>query len=187
MADSRLCSIDGCGKPHDAGGYCRPHYYRLKRYGDPLRGIAPHGKPMNFIRDIAIAYQGDDCLTWPFGKTERGYGSIWLDGQMRSVSRYICELVNGPPPTPKHQAAHSCGKGHLSCCTPRHLRWATRIENQADKVRHGTSLVCLSDEDVHAIRALRGIKPLREVAAIYGAHLATIWKIQKGKARRSVT
>ncbi|MEO0781918.1 MAG: hypothetical protein AAFZ46_09180, partial [Pseudomonadota bacterium] len=32
----RICSVDRCGKPHDSSGYCSTHYYRFKRYGDPL-------------------------------------------------------------------------------------------------------------------------------------------------------
>lgn len=32
----RLCTVDGCENKHVARGYCRTHYYRFKRYGDPL-------------------------------------------------------------------------------------------------------------------------------------------------------
>lgn len=32
----RTCSIDGCKRPHEAVGYCKPHYQRLHIYGDPL-------------------------------------------------------------------------------------------------------------------------------------------------------
>lgn len=31
----RLCSIDGCSRPHVAKGYCNPHYIRWKASGDP--------------------------------------------------------------------------------------------------------------------------------------------------------
>ena len=30
---SKICSI--CGKPHRAKGYCRKHYVRYFKYGDP--------------------------------------------------------------------------------------------------------------------------------------------------------
>lgn len=33
---SRTCSISGCGKIHEAKGFCHSHYHRFKRYGDPL-------------------------------------------------------------------------------------------------------------------------------------------------------
>lgn len=34
----RICSVDGCEKPHEAHGFCPMHLYRYHRYGDPLGG-----------------------------------------------------------------------------------------------------------------------------------------------------
>ena len=34
----RTCSVDGCGKPHAAKGFCYSHWERWKRHGDPLAG-----------------------------------------------------------------------------------------------------------------------------------------------------
>jgi len=45
---ARLCSVEGCGKVHLSLGYCRAHYGRYKRYGDPLAGGVtpkPRGVP----------------------------------------------------------------------------------------------------------------------------------------------
>jgi len=40
----KLCSIEGCGREHDAKGFCRSHYKRWKLHGDPLIvKQAPHG------------------------------------------------------------------------------------------------------------------------------------------------
>lgn len=30
------CLVKGCPEPHDSKGFCSDHYYRWKRYGDPL-------------------------------------------------------------------------------------------------------------------------------------------------------
>ncbi len=35
MADKRICSIEGCGKPHKGRGYCEMHLLRYRKYGDP--------------------------------------------------------------------------------------------------------------------------------------------------------
>lgn len=134
---TRFCTVDGCDKAHQAKGLCGAHYMRLFRHGDPLGGGTSPGEPQEFYRNIVLPYAGKDCLTWPFSRNAAGYGRIWVDGGMRTVSRRVCEEVNGPPPTPKHEAAHSCGKGHLACVTKGHLSWKTPKENCADRIIHG--------------------------------------------------
>ena len=32
----KICLISGCGRKHEARGYCRNHYRRFRMYGDPL-------------------------------------------------------------------------------------------------------------------------------------------------------
>jgi len=78
---------------------------------------------------------GDDCIEWPFGKT-RGYAVLRVHGRTVIISRHVCEKHNGPAPSVNHQAAHNCG--NRSCVNPTHIRWATRLENEADKIIHGT-------------------------------------------------
>jgi len=50
------------------------------------------------------------------------------------VARLVCEEVYGPPPTPKHHAAHATPNGCIGgvCVSPHHIRWATPSENQQD-------------------------------------------------------
>ena len=85
-------------------------------------------------------YDGEDCLHWPFATAGRGYGVIMICRKSTYVHRIMCEHRHGPPPTKKHEAAHSCGNGHLACVNPKHLTWKTRTENMADKVAHGTHI-----------------------------------------------
>ncbi|WP_170790783.1 HNH endonuclease [Ruegeria lacuscaerulensis] len=54
----------------------------------------------------------------------------------RLVNRIVCEAFHGPPPSPKHQAAHN--NGDPSDNRAENLRWATPAENTRDKYRHGT-------------------------------------------------
>ncbi len=91
-----------------------------------------------FWQGIA-AIDSDDCLYHGHGTTSHADGYLlatMADGTRETVSAAICRYVNGPRPSPKHQAAHNCG--HANCIAPRHLRWATAKENAADKQRHGT-------------------------------------------------
>ncbi|MER9355525.1 HNH endonuclease [Mesorhizobium sp. M0514] len=86
-----------------------------------------------------VGWKGDGCLTFPFGCNSAGYGQIRVGGRKGYAHRWMCEAIHGPAPTPEHEAAHSCGKGHEACVHPDHLRWATGQENMADRVQHGTA------------------------------------------------
>jgi len=140
VATDQVCKIDSCGKPVKARGYCENHYRRFLRHGDPLAGPQAKGAALEWSR-TAARYEGDDCLIWPFHRHKAtGYGRTNWNGKPAIASRVICEIAHGPPPTPRHQAAHSCGSAHEGCVSPRHLRWATVKENNADKLIHGTLL-----------------------------------------------
>lgn len=138
MAEKSVCSIPGCGKSRHSSTMCGMHYMRWKRYGDPLHGKTPHGEPQRYFREVVLSYDGENCLTWPYGRDPGGYAQFNWGGRKRKVHRIVCEEVNGDAPTDTHEAAHECGKGHLGCVSPRHLSWKTRAENEADKKRHGT-------------------------------------------------
>lgn len=36
-----VCSVEGCGNPHSARGWCHTHYGRWRRHGDPLAAVNP--------------------------------------------------------------------------------------------------------------------------------------------------
>ena len=106
MATPRICSIEGCGKPVQGRGWCSLHYQRWRFHGDPLRcRHTPKGDLERYYRDVVLTHDGDECLVWPYGTQPNGY-AVW---DKQCVSRMVCEEENGPPPTPEHDAAHSCG------------------------------------------------------------------------------
>jgi hypothetical protein len=188
MANSRLCSIPDCGKSHYANGYCSSHNHRFRKHGDPLGGRAPNGESLRFIHEVAIFHTGDECLAWPFCKISDGYGTIRIDGKAAYAHRYICELVRGTPPTPEHEAAHSCGKGHEGCISPIHLDWKTTAQNQADRLEHGThnrgerhGLSKLVEAEAREIIALKGVETQRKLAKRFGVSQPTISEIHAGK------
>lgn len=154
-AYKRSCSIDGC-----------------KRFTRRHRGYTPYvlcDVHLNawrdrWIQDIALkSTDFETCLVWPFSRNNRGYGHLRIDRHNMLASRYICMLFYGPPPTPNHQAAHSCGRGNKGCVNPLHLRWATPKENNDDKKLHGTHIgkrtkLGLSFIDDDAVRRIRRLK-----------------------------
>lgn len=184
----KICSIEGCGRPRDARGYCKRHYMRLRSHGDPIGGALTRGHVQEYYKHVVLNYDGDDCLIWPFYRNEKGYAK-WTrsPSQTRLVSRMVCEDVYGPAPTERHQAAHSCGKGHEGCVTKKHLRWALPTENEADKLLHGTDNrgersghSVLAQEQVAEILALQGVVSIVEIAEKYGVSVGTIWDIFAG-------
>jgi DNA-binding transcriptional regulator YiaG len=116
-------------------------------------------------------------------------------GELHHAHRFMCELVHGSPPTPRHQAAHSCNV--RSCINHRHLSWKTQAENEADKKIHGTAgrakgnRTKLSHSTIEFIRAMKGMISQEELAMQLGLPYATIRYWQKtthdplppGKAR----
>lgn len=186
MATSRLCSIEDCGKPHAGRGYCWAHYERLMSHGDPLGGGTSKGELLRWIHDVALHHTGNECLIWPYGR-RRGYGKLRVDGKLSDAHRYLCQLAHGDPPTPEHEAAHSCGNGDHGCVNPNHLDWKTRIENMADKLVHGTHTrgernvqAKISEADAREIIALRGKALQKHIAKRFGISIAYVGKIQRG-------
>lgn len=184
----RICSIPGCGKRHKALGWCVPHYRRHLRYGDPVGGGTPNGEPLKFFREVVLPYEGNKCLKWPYSNV-RGYGEVTIDGKHRLVTRLACEERNGPPPTPDHEAAHSCGNGHKRCCTKRHLSWKTHAENMADMVAHGTSLrgennprAKITVAGAARVRELKGIMSQRAIAVKFRISQQQVSNIHVGKS-----
>jgi hypothetical protein len=54
----------------------------------------------------------------------------------RSVHRLVCEAFHGPQPAGK-ECAHNNGNARDN--RPNNLRWASKTENAADRVLHGTA------------------------------------------------
>lgn len=141
-----------------------------------------------FFEETVLAYDGDECLIWPYSKSSHGYGQLLRNGRLQYVSRMACEEANGPPPTAEHQAAHSCGKGHLGCVAKRHLSWKTRSENEMDKVEHGTSnrgerhgMSKLTSEEVLEIRRLEGLVSRADIARMFNVSARQVLDIHKRK------
>lgn len=96
--------------------------------------------------------------------TDLSYLAVTLTDRERGtkkhllVHRAVAYAFIGPQPSPKHQIAHRDGDRTNNRAS--NLRWATGIENQDDRIVHGTSnrgsrhgMSKLTEADVRAIRA----------------------------------
>lgn len=140
-----------------------------------------------------------------------GYEAVSLtrDGKLyrRLIHRMVCAAFHGDPPSPMHQVAHCDGTRQNNRAD--NLRWATRAENMADCLIHGTRATGkkhgrttkpdktprgeqhghakLTAEDVAAIRAASRAPGIgRALADRYGVCPATISLIRSGATWKHV-
>lgn len=157
----------------------------------------PRGAALAFYRNVVQSHeQRAECILWPFARNERGYAVF---GKRRGllntclVSRLVCMEVNGPPPSSKSEAAHTCGDGHGGCINPRHLEWKTSKQNKDDQIIHGTrnkgernGHARLTVSQVRQIRSLVKAHPQRAVADMFGVDQSHVSNIVRGKQWRHV-
>lgn len=188
------CKVSGCDKNshHDAAGrrgLCVMHYRRLQAHGD-VTITKRHDKPtLDWINEHA-SHESDECLKWPFAIGADGYGRVHMPnvGHMTTASRLMCIVAHGNPPTSKHEAAHSCGKGNEACTNPKHIYWATPTQNQRDRVAHRTSnrgerqwKAKLTECAVIKIRALLESTSQAEIARMFDVDASVISDIKRKK------
>jgi hypothetical protein len=117
----------------------------------------------------------------------------------RGVHALVCEAFHGPKPSPKHQVAHFPDRNPLNN-TVGNLRWATALENHADRRIHETTFpgeknyfAKLTEQDVRDIRRLyRPGRPChpgnqRELAERFGICAPHVGSIANGKAWAHIT
>ena len=144
--------------------------------------IAEKGACAQFIFDH-LGHDGDECLLWPYGKSNKGYGLAVINGKQKTASRWMCILAHGKPIGDRNEAAHNCG--NPACVNPKHLRWATHKENMADRMLHGTENIGenngktrLTADDV---RYIRSAPPhLEPLCKKFGMNKHGISKIRSG-------
>lgn len=193
MADKfRACSVPGCngnahGSRHGSKGYCSKHYQKFRAHGNPLGVRTEDGEPMRFYLNVALCHESDDCLLWPYSKDRGGYGCLYKDGRVQGTHRVLCIDAHGEPPTPEHEAAHSCGNS--LCCNPKHLSWKTPLENSSDKLLHGThnrgersGKSKLTEEQVREIKSLKGQISGYRLSKKFGVRSGTIDAIFSGRS-----
>lgn len=189
MRKRNICVIPDCGKFVHSYGLCGMHNMRLRRYGSPdVIKHFPKGAAEAFLVST-LSMDTDECIPWPFTRGTNGYGIVSTPQFSTTASREACFRKHGAPPSPKHEAAHSCGNGHNGCVNWKHLRWATTVENMADKRIHGThgigtlhSQAKLTEQQVLEIRRLCSEGAVqRHIVQQFGVAGSTVYGITKRK------
>lgn len=187
----RKCAAEGCDLKYHAKGYCSKHHSRLRRYGDlTTTKRSANGAYMAWLTEHVRFDDAVSCLTWPFAKVSNGYcAGVILEGRRQQAHRAMCILAHGPPPFTDAQAAHSCGKGNKACVNPHHLRWATRLENENDKVIHYAGRVFGTQKltDKQVLEIFLDPRPYKTIAPDFGISASYVTAIKHKYARAAVT
>lgn len=129
------CSIPECSLPSRSRGWCRAHYTRWQRYGDPLaaRPKGPRPRPVTerFWSHVnkagpipPLRPELGNCWVWT-GATCEGYGQFNA-GRTTLAHRFAWEQEHGPIPAGL-TLDHQC---HTPACVRVvHLRFATNKQN----------------------------------------------------------
>lgn len=145
---AKTCTVDDCGRPHNARGYCFGHYDRWKKLGHPDvdRPLNTHVPPSasmaeRLARRIPEGLSDDECWPWRGAlggrkhKTGTGYGKFTVNGRQYDAHRVSWELHNKRPIAVGYQVLHNCD--NPLCINPRHLDIGTNEDNMTDMQRKG--------------------------------------------------
>jgi hypothetical protein len=134
---AKPCAVDGCKKLSVSRGWCRAHYLRWRRLGDPLAaGVI--GAPRQPVEPRFLARLGEPnergCREWQGARQPTGYGEITVNGKSATTHRLAWELAHGPIPTGMC-VCHHCD--NPPCCEPSHLFLGTHKDNMQDAAKKG--------------------------------------------------
>jgi len=122
--EERTCSIDGCAKPSRCRGWCKMHYWRWKRRGDPRKGRPQRDVGERLMSHVRIDPSG--CWVWVAALNHKGYGLMSWQGRTRPAHRVSYELLRGPL-VEGLEIDHLCR--NRACVNPDHLEQVTSQVN----------------------------------------------------------
>ena len=120
------CSIEGCEKSHSAKSYCRMHYTRFRRHGDPtFTKVEMHGLHRLFNKEYAVWIAMKDRCNNPNNKFYKDYGGRGIEvceEWTHSFKRFMEDMGPKPEGYSIDRTDNDSGYSPDNCC------WATMKE-----------------------------------------------------------
>ena len=185
----RLCGIGGCGRKHEARGWCKKHYLRWKSHGDPLktkRNMEP--VTWEYMLSCSAIDEETGCIEWQLHTNYYHYGQVHVNGKHEQTHRVSYRLNVGDI----HDGVSVCHHcDNPPCINPDHLFLGTQKDNMRDAgnkgrmqrgEKHHNSK--LTRKDVIAIRKNNGTH--KQIGKIFCVSGSVISEIKSRKAWRHV-
>lgn len=192
------CSVDACYRPAHTRGWCKLHYIRWTRHGDPLTVLTPiqqppqRGMPLMDRLWLRTHETPSGCWEWHGSADGYGYGLIKIGAVRHRTHRAAWIATHGPIPNGL-VVCHRCD--NPPCWRPAHMFLGTNADNAADmkaKLRSASGehhpWAKLTDEQVRTIReryAAGGITQ-PQLATEYGIHNSQVSRIIRRITWRAV-
>jgi len=146
--DTRLCTIEGCEKPHFGRGWCSMHYARWRRSGttDASKKLTSSERFWDKVDAFGV------CWEWTGAKQSddpSDYGVFGIGGKNIGAHRFAWENLVGPIPE-GFVIDHLCR--NKPCVNPDHLEPVTPGEN----IRRGALPFIAKERGRRITECLRG-------------------------------
>lgn len=121
------CMIEDCRGQVYCKGWCRRHYTRWYRHGDPLFAqVIRNDDPARFARSFKVDPE-TGCHLWTELLSRRGYAKFFAGGKTWSGYSWAWVQLHGPVPDALQLDHFRCSIRR--CVNPDHVRPVTAREN----------------------------------------------------------